>query len=313
MWTWLADLHCGDVDGNEETSSSNAATRQMHKLGVIFRNNNNEEGGGGGQPRHHHHQRLSALNKALSQHLVKRCNGGANDDDDNNEDSRTLSSATLAEQEEADSLFSGLQKSLQSKPFDEQADHHAEEEAEQGAYEGGLKARITRFLSDTADMLVDGDFGDNETVTLYTLEDNATRIESLLGDDKSLASFFTMETGSFDDTLTLTLDEAPHDEMHQDLRSNKKNLMDDSQEHTKMGDVTFASGESEHGIFSRNIAVASLKSYEEGLEIGKDGVPHQLVVVGYDPPEDCSLLSDASPIIMQAVNRKGKIITSRRR
>jgi hypothetical protein len=76
---------------------------------------------------------------------------------------------------------------------------------------------------------------------------------------------------------------------------------------TKLGRITFASDGSAEGIFSRH-AVGPRIDEEEGQEIDQDGVPQNLLVVGYEPTEDCSLLSEYSPLFMQATSKKGKFL-----
>ena len=309
IWAWLgkslSEINCGGFSIDAKVSRE-AAADQMKALGVIFRNSEH-----GGEPRQ---QRLRELNRALSQHLVKRCRGDANELDGLADDERTLGSTTLQTLRSATMDTLDTATALTDPTFPEDSslldtetvykDSSEKRHKNDSARKSTLKREIARFIDATAKLLVEGGFGDNDTVTLYAYDD-----VSLLHDREDDGTFYTLETGSYDETLTLTVDEeAPHDEIHQDMRSNSKSLLDDKNKQVeKLGQVMFASGDSQEGLFSRNVALVAVCN-EEGQELDQDGMPEQLSMVGYEPPEDCSLLSDSSPIYMQAVSKKGKLI-----
>jgi hypothetical protein len=351
MWAWLgrslSDINCGSFPMAAENTSkatAAAAAEKMKRLGVIFRNENGEL----------RQKRLIALNKALSQHLVKRCSGGGVDKEggDLADDEETLDSATVQTLDSATALTDPTEREEVSLEDSDKVkkqrwqktpsnNEHDMDGSPQTARRSDLKTEIARFLDATAKLLVEGGFGDNDTVTLYTYDDtdvihsgededdgtldegtlddgtmddgtmdDGTMDDGTMDDGTMDETFYTLDTGSFDETLTLTIneEEAPHDEIHQDMRINSKSLLDDSNiQVAKLGQVTFASGDSEEGFFSRNVAqVAAFK--EEGQEVNQNGVPEKLVVVGYDPPEDCSLLSESSPLYIHAVSKTGKLI-----
>jgi hypothetical protein len=77
-----------------------------------------------------------------------------------------------------------------------------------------FKSKLNRILDATAKLLVEGGFGDNDSVTLYAYNES----DYIYGEDnRSLdETFLTLESATYDDE-TASLAEAPHDEIHQIL------------------------------------------------------------------------------------------------
>lgn len=283
-WTWLgqslSEFQCGGgltmKDG-------------IQKVGVLLDN------GGEDRPK-----RLIPLS-AFNSHFINRCNG--NDDDweeydDDDDDDETFQSTVMTLTDDSTYISGG--------------EGRRNRDARGGKED--FRSRMSRIFDSTAKIFVEGGFGDSDSVTLYAYND----LDFMYDPERNQSldeTFFTLESATYDDE-TATMAQAPDDEIHQDLRVSKSLLVArrGSQSFTKLGRITFTSSGSTEGVFSHNSIEESAAAFkEEGHEIGMDGVPQQLLVVGYDPPEDCSLLSESSVLYMQAINKKGKPSNSSRR
>ncbi|KAG7353713.1 hypothetical protein IV203_003068 [Nitzschia inconspicua] len=253
-WTWLgksfSDLHCGafPLTDNQDVG-----------VGV---NDKEDEG----VQRLHRLIPLGVLNR----HLIKGCSGEHMpwyDDGEEEEDETYLSTVMTYE---SGSTNSGSDRT-----------DNAEDKRD-------FKSTVARIFEVTAKILVEGGFGENDSVTLYGYNDT----DLVYGDEDENTSsdetFFTLESSAYDEDTT-SLTDAPDDEIFQDLRDSKNLLV-------REDNRSFA----KHG--------KAMDDNEEGLEINENGLPHLLSIVGDDPPEDCSLLSESSPPLQKANRKKSKVI-----
>jgi hypothetical protein len=226
----------------------------------------------------------------LKRHLVKRCGNGDDMDcifnDEEDEGDQNTNSDTVTTNDE----------------------ENINKESEGNLI--GLKAQVARIFDATTRILIEGSFGDNESVSLYTNKEMDT-IYGKVENGRLDGTILSLESATYDDDETASSTEAPDDEIHHDIRKGRRKF---HRSFDTLGTITIASDASSGAYFSSDVGVLMAEPTgdgEEGQEIDQDGLPYQFLVVGFDPPEDCSFHFDrsgSSDLLMQASNKIGKVI-----